>query len=401
MPLAWIPAFAGMTGWGLIPPDQGFLRSTLGLASKTYYLQCAHRFAAACETGGMALCFKGFPVWTFIAGSLAIKVQNSTSRELVNIESAPPRRRIALLLNPVAGRGRALAYGTALNRALLAAGAQTRVWEPSAADAIGRIACEAARDRFDLMAAVGGDGTLAAAAGAVLDAGLSLAVAPAPAGTANVVARALGYPLGNGRTALDRLAAILARAPFRRFDVVRLESAEAPPRRFLMSAGFGPDAEIVAAAHSARRGPMTFGNYIRPIAKALFRRERPRARAWVDGVEAATGATVGMAANFSLYAGWLRPCPAADPSDGRLELLAGAIDGWPGWLGWAWRLWRGTAAGLALARTARGVRMEWRQETPGDRIPMQADGDPAGFLPARLEVEPGVLPMPAVSNFGS
>ena len=21
---SWIPAFAGMTGWGLIPPDQGF-----------------------------------------------------------------------------------------------------------------------------------------------------------------------------------------------------------------------------------------------------------------------------------------------------------------------------------------------------------------------------------------
>lgn len=101
-----------------------------------------------------------------------------------------------------------------------------------------RLAHGAANDGYDVVVAMGGDGTLNEAANGLV--GTTTALAPLPGGSTNVFARTIGFardPL----EATGQLLASLHRHSYRRIGVGAVNG-----RRFLFHTGLGFDAAVVA-----------------------------------------------------------------------------------------------------------------------------------------------------------
>jgi diacylglycerol kinase (ATP) len=148
-------------------------------------------------------------------------------------------RRLLLIHNPTAGH-RAVRKLARWRNALAALEASVTLVETEAPLHAVELAAGADASRFDAVAVAGGDGTINEAMNGLARSGLPLALLPL--GTANVLANELGLPRD-----LDALARIAAFAPARPVWPAEIASADhAEPWRFLLMAGVGFDAEVVA-----------------------------------------------------------------------------------------------------------------------------------------------------------
>jgi diacylglycerol kinase (ATP) len=152
----------------------------------------------------------------------------------------PRFTRAALIFNPAARRMQAQ-RGRLLQRVLsglAAEGLQVQVTPTSGPGDATRLAREAVERRCDVLVACGGDGTVNEVAGGVAGSDVPLLVIPG--GTSNVLAREIGLPR-------DLLvgAALLRKGAIRRISL-----GLAGDRRFVLMAGIGVDAGIVAASNS-------------------------------------------------------------------------------------------------------------------------------------------------------
>lgn len=233
---------------------------------------------------------------------------------------------------------------------------------------------EAAARGDNLLFAAGGDGSLRLAAGAL--AGSKTALAPIPAGTANVWAREARIPRRQD-AAIDAVVA---------GQEVSVDLGYADDQPFLLMAGIGWDAAIAARVRPGlkrRIGPFA---YVYEAARALPGL-RPRPIEWtIDGHPASLRAGLVILGNTRLYGGVVQFTPGASAVDGRLDVCA--IE--------PRRPLHGTFLALRLAArrldgpgVVRARASEVAIETPG--IPYQLDGDPASETPARFTVRPRAL----------
>ncbi len=120
----------------------------------------------------------------------------------------------------------------------LAANHDLTVHRTAQRDHATRLAAEAAAAGVDVVAVLGGDGTLNEAANGL--AGTDTALAALPGGSTNVFARTIGVP-NNLRQAVAQMGDSLAAGSIRRMPVGVVNG-----RRFLFHAGLGFDAAVVA-----------------------------------------------------------------------------------------------------------------------------------------------------------
>ncbi|MGD9796207.1 MAG: diacylglycerol kinase family protein [Acidimicrobiia bacterium] len=149
-----------------------------------------------------------------------------------------------LIVNPfassVTARGRVI-----INKALRA-GHEVTTAETSRRGHATRFAQDAAARGFDVVAVLGGDGTLNEAANGLV--GTSCALAPLPGGSTNVFARTLGYP-NDPVEATDVLVDALDAGSMRRVGLGSVNG-----RYFLFHTGIGFDAAVVREVE--RRGSL-------------------------------------------------------------------------------------------------------------------------------------------------
>ncbi len=143
--------------------------------------------------------------------------------------------RVLLLVNSTASA--VTARKRVLIRKLLAAEHDVEVAETSRRGHAARLAHAAATDGFDVVAVLGGDGTLNEAADGLLHS--ATAIAPLPGGSTNVYARTLGYP-NDAVGAASVLISSLRRRAMKRVGV-----GTANRRPFLFHAGVGFDAAVI------------------------------------------------------------------------------------------------------------------------------------------------------------
>src|SRR5215510_3915923 len=189
---------------------------------------------------------------------------------------------------------------------------------------------EAVRKGADLLFVWGGDGMVQRSLDALGDD--SIPVAILPAGTANLLADNLGIPTD--------LAAAVETGLFgrrRTLDTGRLNG-----ERFAVMAGVGLDAYMIRDADRVLKDRLGRFAYVLTGARQL-RRPRFRARIRVDGEQWFDGdASCVLVGNVGRVFGGVDVFPAADPTDGRLEVGVVTAAGVTQWL-------------RTLARTARGA----------------------------------------------
>lgn len=280
-------------------------------------------------------------------------------------------KKVLVIANPVAGRGRGARAARELVEHLRAAGVETTLYETGKrGDARARSA-EASSD-VDAIVAVGGDGTLSE----VLS-GLprrTIAVGQLALGTANVLALDLELPRDP-----SELARAVAAGRTRRIDVARVGE-----RLCFLGASAGYDAAVVHGLERIRRGPITRVTWARAALSAFARYAPPEISVEVDGklVPGAFGMVI--LANVVNYAGW--PTLAQDQvhDDGRFEAYLFPARSRRDLLRHAVRGLFARFPGGGVARVT-GRRFRVAAATP---VPLQVDGDAAGQLPFELVVEP-------------
>ena len=284
-------------------------------------------------------------------------------------------RPLALLVNPAAAGGKALAAVAPAREELDRLGATYRVVETASGEHAKREA-RAAGDNGETVVAVGGDGLVGTLAGAVCGSDAPLAIIPA--GRGNDFARVLEIPTDPAQ------AARTAHEGHTRL----LDVGDVGGKSFvgIASVGFDSDANRIANEAKLIKGNLV---YAYAALKALAKWKPACFEVIVDGERhEVTGYSVGVC-NSKAYGGGMYAAPQAELDDGLLDVIMCATHSkrqfllrtLPG-------VFKGTYLELPWISCFTGRHVEVSSDRP---FVMYADGDPLAELPATVEVRPHAL----------
>jgi diacylglycerol kinase (ATP) len=224
-------------------------------------------------------------------------------------------RRFKFIVNPVAGRGKTRGIDTLLHRLLKEKKISYHIQTTSQAYEAISIAKEATKS-FDVVVAVGGDGTSNEVANGVIGTKATLGVIPA--GSGNDFAKVLGM-----RDSVEESVHQVISGPSKRIDsgTVKVEdqSAIKSSRKFVNSIGIGFDAIV---AYEAQRIKHLKGIplYLLAIVRSLQKLRPHQFHATFDGKIESGNYTLVCVGNGNREGGGFFVTPTANPSDGVFQV---------------------------------------------------------------------------------
>ncbi|MCH7989901.1 MAG: diacylglycerol kinase family lipid kinase [Planctomycetes bacterium] len=231
------------------------------------------------------------------------------------------------------------------------------------------------------MVAAGGDGTI----GDVINRYPGIPLAIFPLGTENVFAKYLGIPR-SGQTVADMIAAGRIR---------QIDLGLANGRRFSLMVSCGFDADVIHRLHHARKGYIRKYSYLQPILQSLRKYEYPEIRVKFDGVEKPWTGRLALLANLPMYAMNLQIARSAVIDDGLLDLRLFQRGSAFQMIRYVYKVACRKHERLQDVETAQVRRVQIDSDVP---VPVQIDGDPAGFTPLEIEVLPQGLDVLVPAN---
>jgi diacylglycerol kinase (ATP) len=291
-----------------------------------------------------------------------------------------PPSEITLLVNPTAGRGRALPAARPAADALREAGFAVRtVVGADPADALARARSAVAGGTAALVA-VGGDGMVSLALQAV--AGTATPLGVVAAGTGNDFARASGLPVRDPAAAGTRLAAALRADRTRAVDLGRIGGHWFGT---VLASGF--DSRVNDRGNRMAWPPGRFRYDVAMLAElASLRPIHYRVR-FDDAPEREIEATLIAVGNGSSYGGGMRICADAELDDGLFDICVVGPCSRSTLLRVFPRVYRGTHPSHPVVTVHRAARVR----LAADGVTGYADGEPVGPLPLAAETVPGAL----------
>jgi diacylglycerol kinase (ATP) len=239
------------------------------------------------------------------------------------------------------------------------------------------LALVAVAEGFDVVCAIGGDGTVNEIINGLVGSDIPLAIVPT--GTVSVLAMELGIPLDPPDAV--RLLDIGA--------VSSIDLGKANERYFGLMAGVGMDAAVVASINPIMKRALKEAAFAIQGAANYFTREEPRIR--VTAAERTVEGYFAVFGNSSNYAGTFGITPLADMRDGLLDVCVlkdksflSTASYWTAALLNAHV--RHPKVEYFRTRKAEVVTVE-----DGKEVLVQTDGEVAGRLPLTCEVVPGAL----------
>jgi YegS/Rv2252/BmrU family lipid kinase len=284
-------------------------------------------------------------------------------------------RRLALLVNPAAAGGKALAAVAPARAELERLGADFRVIETSSGEHAKHEA-KSAGDQGEAPVAIGGDGLVGTLAGAICGSDAELGIIPA--GRGNDFARVLGIP-----TDPAEAARLVYEGESKRLDVGDVDGKSFVG---IASVGFDSDANRIANEAKLVRGNLV---YAYAALKALAKWKPARFEVIVDGEhQEVTGYSVGIC-NSKAYGGGMYAAPQAELDDGQLDvILCAAVPKRRFLFRTLPRVFKGTHLEDPNFSCFKGQVVEVSADRP---FVMYADGDPLADLPATVRVSPRSL----------
>jgi diacylglycerol kinase (ATP) len=241
---------------------------------------------------------------------------------------------------------------------------------------------------------IGGDGTLRAVAerlflGLNTDHfhGLEVPLLIVPLGTANLMVRHLGIQWDDATLDTQVADAIKAR------KVVRMDAARANGKLFLLMAGIGFDAHVVHELDRIRRGPlMGYISYALPAALSVHAYDYPPLKVTVDSkVVFQSQPAVAFVGNIAEYGTGFPILPHARPDDGLLDVCVLPCKSKIDLAHLFFQAAVGEHTGMegVVYTKGRHIQIETKD---GVAVPVQVDGDSAGYTPVKIDLLPVRLP---------
>jgi YegS/Rv2252/BmrU family lipid kinase len=284
-----------------------------------------------------------------------------------------PRRRVLFLRNPNARKGEEQAE---LAREVMHDAGLEIAQEVAAAPDRFREAVDRLRNQVDVVVVGGGDGTINAAAPALVGLGLPLGVLPM--GTANDLARSLAIP-----PALEEACRVIAEGEERAIDLGMVNG-----HYFFNAAGVGLSGEVTRKLDRERKRRWGVLSYAQAALDAWRESDVFAARMRVNGEELYIKSLQVTVGNGRHYGGGMTIAEDATIDDGTLHVYS--IEPVPllHLAGIAPLLRRGSHQRSDAVMLVRTQALELVTDRP---IPVNADGELVGSTPARFSVVPGAL----------
>lgn len=247
------------------------------------------------------------------------------------------------------------------------------------------------RDK-DVIAVVGGDGTLNEVSQAYLDApGPDLAIIPSGSG-------------GDFRKTFDLSESLDSAAAQIRFGTrkaVDLGVIEAfdhvgrpITRAFLNIASFGVGGAVAELVNATPKWLGGRATYFLGTLRALASYKNVEVRLRVDGAPFYEGRVFAVAiANGRYFGGGMKIAPHADPTDGKLEVVVLGDMGRTDVLALAPKIYSGAHLGAAYVSLAGGAVIEAEPLHTWSKVLIDLDGEGPGRLPLKATVRPGAVTM--------
>jgi YegS/Rv2252/BmrU family lipid kinase len=215
-------------------------------------------------------------------------------------------KKIRFIINPIAGTGKHKKVETAINRVLdrtLFHYDIQYTLHPKHGIAISQ---DAIAENYDIVVAVGGDGTVNEVGTPLIGTNVTLAVIPT--GSGNALARHLKISM-NVESALKKINLL---------NIAKIDTAEMNSHKFIGVSGVGFDGYIAKLfSQVKKRG---FRSYIRLVSKEVFKYKPEEYTIRFDGKAIIQKAFLICVANSSEYGNSAQIAPGADIKDGYLDL---------------------------------------------------------------------------------
>jgi YegS/Rv2252/BmrU family lipid kinase len=236
------------------------------------------------------------------------RASEAPERLMPNLEREPPSR-LCLIVNPTAGQSRPGGAMPQLQECLSAWSPHLEVRETDSRGAAERIAKDIRPGEFDLIIAVGGDGTINEILNGLGD---HTPLGIIPLGTANVLARELGIPVND----LPAACEVLRTGEPRPIDLGWCNG-----RRFCLMAGIGFDAEAVKEVPPSIKDLIGAPAYVLSGLRVLNEMHRAiRYRITMPEGRIVSRGMMLVVANAASYAGPIQMAPLASLEDNLLHL---------------------------------------------------------------------------------
>lgn len=285
-------------------------------------------------------------------------------------------KRVDIVFNPNAGRGRAATLAARVAELVRDAGMSPRTFtigEFLAADGAIALGC-------DCVVSLGGDGTVRALVEGLGErfANAAPPIAVLAMGTANLIARHLALPWSE-RAGLDAMTHAIAAGATRSMDV---PIANGKPFLLMCSVGF--DAQVVHEVAARRRGPISMLHYLPALARSVVDFRPDELSVVADGKPIfGPGPAMVIVASAPEYGTGFSLNPAATSNDGVLDVTIFDVSQRKDLVATAFHAVTSQVAdGAAIVTTAREV------DITGTRAPAQIDGEAFGHVPIHI----GLLP---------
>ena len=292
-------------------------------------------------------------------------------------------RRILVLVNPAAGRGRARQFIPAITSLFQKHGVVADVVTPQNATELADCASRGIV-HHDAILVVGGDGTFQHVVRSTLGSGIPLGILPAGGG--NDVAAALGIP----RDPVAAAAAFL-RGALRPMDVLRARFSDGHTAVYLGGGGIGLDAAAAQLASGRFSRWPGAARYFASALSALKGFVAPAVEVELDGTPILTPAEpmlLAVVTNTPTYGAGLHIAPEASVDDGLLNVtLVGELSCTRVLEAFPVLLLTGDLRWPELRRF-RGRRVVLRTERPA---PFHGDGEILGETPVEITVLPRAI----------
>ncbi|WP_238156635.1 diacylglycerol kinase family protein [Kribbella sp. VKM Ac-2571] len=290
-------------------------------------------------------------------------------------------RRAAVIVNPVKVDGDE--FRRTVEKGLAERGFEDPLWLETTEDDAGvTMARRAIDDVVDLVLVAGGDGTVRVVCAELARTGIPAAVLPA--GTGNLLARNLGISLE-----LETALAEVLDGSDRRIDSVLVEGDQLPTDRFVVMAGLGLDAAIIADAPDDLKKRAGWAAYVVSTLKNL---NHPSVRVEItvdDQPPVRRRARTVVIGNVGRLQANIPLLPDATPDDGRIDAVVLAprrVSHWPrlvlGLVIKSWReehLQRFTGRRIQV-RAERPVRRQLDGDTVSSGTSLTAEVDPSALI---------------------